>query len=374
MKNNVFGLIYTGEGNPKMRELAESRAVAAVPFGGRYRCVDFILSSLVHTGVTSVGIIAQKNYHSLMDHLGSGKEWDLDRKREGLFILPPFMTKESTGVFRGAVDALVSCMGYVRRAPEQYVLLSGSHTVFNTSFDDMIDQHIRTGADITIMYNETIGFDIEDQNKDLRLIMDESGRVTEMELDPYRPQSSCCSCEVYLMDKKLLEYLVEEAYSHGTYHFTRDILLRKVNSLKIYGWKYNGFVARLDSVKRYFEYSMQLLDPEIREELFSQKTPIYTKVKDEVPARYYSNARVVNSMVADGCEIDGYVENSILFRGVKVGKGAVVKNSILLQATKLGEGVQLDHIISDKNTRFNDGRVLTGYSGYPLVIKKNSMI
>ena len=144
MTSNAFGLIYTGETNPLLRDLALSRSVAAVPFGGRYRCIDFVLSDLVNSGVTSVGLIAQKNYHSLMDHLGAGKEWDLHRKREGLFVLPPFMTKENTGLYRGSIDAIRSCLGYVRRNPQQYVILTGSHTIFNMTFNDMIKRHVQT--------------------------------------------------------------------------------------------------------------------------------------------------------------------------------------------------------------------------------------
>ena len=248
MTSNAFGLIYTGENNPRLRDLTLSRAVAAVPFGGRYRCIDFILSDLVNTGVTCVGLIAQKNYHSLMDHLGAGKEWDLHRKREGLFILPPFMTKENTGLYRGTIDALRSCLGYVRRCTQQYVILTGSHTIFNTTFDGMFEQHVRSGADITVLYNEETRFDPEEQSDDLRLLLEADGRVSAMELNPYRPRSELRSCDVMIMDKLLLEYLVEEAYSRGEYDFIRDVLLKKCGTLKIFGCRYDGYVARLDSV------------------------------------------------------------------------------------------------------------------------------
>ncbi|MEZ4508100.1 MAG: sugar phosphate nucleotidyltransferase [Eubacteriales bacterium] len=178
MISNAFGLIYTGEINPMLRDLALSRSVAAVPFGGRYRCIDFILSDLVNSGVTSVGLIAQKNYHSLMDHLGAGKEWDLHRKREGLFMLPPFMTKENTGLYRGSVDAIRSCLGYVRRCPQEYVILSGSHTIFNMTFEEMIARHIETRANITMLYNEVDLTAGDEQNLDLRLMLDADERVT----------------------------------------------------------------------------------------------------------------------------------------------------------------------------------------------------
>ena len=374
MTSNAFGLIYTGETNPFLRDLALSRSVAAVPFGGRYRCIDFILSDLVNTGVTSVGLITQKNYHSLMDHLGAGKEWDLHRKREGLFMLPPFMTKENTGLYRGSVDAIRSCLGYVRRNPQQYVIFSGSHTIFNMTFNDMIAQHIETRANITMLYNVCQMAPSEEQNLDLRLLMDDTGRVTEMELNPFSPRSANRSCDVMIMDKLLLEYLVEEAYSHGDYDLTRDILLKKCQTLKIMGYRYDGYVARLDSVNDFFQHNMALLQPEVRNDLFNPKHPIYTKVKDEVSAKYGENAVVRNSMLADGCQIDGTVENSIVFRGVSVKKGTVVKNSILMQGVSIGENCVMDHVILDKSVTVREGRTLTGYDGFPIILKKGTTI
>ena len=374
MRSNAFGLILTGETNPLLRDLALSRSVAAVPFGGRYRCIDFILSDMVNTGLTSVGLIAQKNYHSLMDHLGAGKEWDLHRKREGLFMLPPFMTKENTGLYRGSVDAIRSCLGYVRRCPQQYVILTGSHTVFNMTFNDMIQRHVDTRANITILYNEVEPIVAEEQNDDLRLILDDSERVTEMELNPFTPRSTHRSCDVMIMDKLLLEYLVEEAYSRGDYDLTRDILLKKCATLKIMGYRYDGYVARMDSVNEYFRHNLALLQPEVRNDLFNPRHPIYTKIKDEVSAKYGENAVVKNSMLADGCQIEGTIENSIVFRGVSVKKGAVVKNSILMQGVSIGENCTLSHVILDKGVVIRDGRVLTGYDGFPIILKKGTTI
>ncbi len=374
MTSNAFGLIYTGETNPFLRDLALSRSVAALPYGGRYRCIDFILSDLVNSGVTSVGLITQKNYHSLMDHLGSGKEWDLHRKREGLFMLPPFMTKENTGLYRGSVDAIRSCLGYVRRCPQRYVIFTGSHTIFNMTFNDMLEKHIETRANITMLYNESEFAASEEQNIDLRLLMDENERVTEMELNPFSPRSAYRSCDVMIMDKLLLEYLVEEAYSHGDYDFTRDVLLKKCQTLKIMGYRYDGYVARLDSVNDFFRHNLALLQQEVRSDLFHPAHPIYTKVKDEVSAKYGETAAVKNSMLADGCQIDGTVENSIVFRGVSVKKGSVVKNSILMQAASIGENCVMDHVILDKGVVVRDGRTLNGYDGFPIILKKGTTI
>lgn len=374
MIDNAFGLIYTGEQSGRLKDLTLSRSVAAVPFGGRYRAIDFILSDMVNAGITSVGLITEKNYSSLMDHLGAGKEWDLHRKRDGLFLLPPFLTNENAGVFRGTVDAIRSVSDFIRRTPNEYVILAGSRAILNVDLVPMMEGHLSTGADITILYAEDGSLQPEEHSPDLRLILDETGRVTEMELDAYRPRSVNRSCDVMIMTKALLEYLLEEAYTHGEYDFHRDVLLKKCQTLMIMGHKYEGFVARLESVEGYFANSMALLNPDVRKDLFDPRHPIYTKVKDEVAARYSVSAVVKNSLVADGCVIEGDVENSILFRGVTVKPGAHIVNSIVMQGAEVGENVLLDHVILDKGVKILPGRTLQGYDSFPIVIRKNQTV
>lgn len=374
MTDKAFGLIYTGESNMQLRDLTYSRSIAAVPFAGRYRCIDFILSNLVNTGITNVGIITQKNYHSLMDHLESGKEWDLHRKRDGLFILPPFVTRDNTGIYRGTIDALRSVLGYIRRSAQRYVILTGSHTIYNTTFTEMIAQHIKTGADITIMYNEERSFDPEDQFDDLRLTLNEDGRVTDLQYNPYRPASNLQSCDTYVMEKTLLEYLIEEAAAHDQMDFTRDVLLKHVDSLKMYGWRYDGYVARFNSLPGFFRHNMAVLDRSVREDLFNRAHPVYTKVKDEAPARYGANASVRNSLVADGCVVAGTVENSVLFRGVHVGKDTFIKDSIVMQESSVGDHCEIQNSILDKKVIVRNESRLIAPIHYPIVIGKNTVI
>lgn len=374
MTDNAFGLIYTGEANLQLRDLTYSRSVAAVPFGGRYRCIDFILSNLVNTGISNVGIITQKNYHSLMDHLGSGKEWDLHRKRDGLFILPPFVTRDNTGIYNGTIDAIRSVLGYVRRSSQRFVVLTGSHTLYNTTYTDMIARHVKTGADITIMYNDVTAFDPNDQYDDLRLTLDEKERVYDLQIDPYRPLSPSQSCDAYVMEKTLLEYLIEEAAAHALTDFVRDVLVKNVSSLKLYGYRYDGYVARMNSLSSFFSHNMAVLERDVRADLFNPRHPIYTKVKDEAPATYGPDARVKNSLVADGCIIEGSIENCVLFRGVHVGEGSELKNCIIMQASDVREKCTLDHVVLDKGVTVRAGRKLAGYDSFPIIIRKGSTI
>ena len=275
MNNNAFGLIYTGEANAQLRELTFSRSVAAVPFGGRYRTIDFVLSDIVNSGISNVGLIAQRNYHSLMDHLGSGKEWDLHRKRDGLFILPPFVTKDNTGVYRGTVDAIRSVLGYVRRSSQRYVILTGSHTVYNTTFDAMLRRHIETGADVTIMYSDEKldEMDPNEQFDDLRLTMDETGRVTDLAFNPRNSDVPHIGCDAYIMEKTLLEYLIEDASAHGDSDFMQDVLIKNAQKFRFYGWKYDGYVARLNSLGQFYKHNMNLLKQRISSARSTRSTP-----------------------------------------------------------------------------------------------------
>ncbi|MDD6044045.1 MAG: glucose-1-phosphate adenylyltransferase subunit GlgD [Clostridia bacterium] len=374
MRNDVFGLIYTGESSMQLRDLTYSRSVAAVPFAGRYRCIDFVLSNLVNTGISNVGIVAQKNYHSLMDHLGSGKEWELHRKRDGLFILPPFVTRDNTGIYRGTIDAYHSVMGYIRRSTQKYIILVGSHTIYNTTYDDMIKQHIETGADITLMYNEVGLHHPDDQFNELRFALADDGRITDIQLNPNNPSTCYSFCDTTIMEKNTFEYLVEEAYSRGESEFIRDVLLKKVNDLAIYGWRYDGYIGCLSSISSYFDHNMNVLKKEVRDDLFNSNHPIYTKIKDEVPARYIGDAKVKNSLVADGCVIEGEVENCVLFRGTHVGKGSKLKNCVVLQACHIEGGCEMNYAILDKGCTIRSGRKLAGYDSFPIIIRKGSVI
>ena len=371
---NAFGLIYTGDASMQLRELTFSRSVAAVPFGGRYRTIDFMLSDLVNSGIYNVGIIAQKNYHSLMDHLESGKEWDLHRKRDGLFVLPPFVTHDNTGVYRGTVDAIRSCLGYVRRSSQKYVVLMGSHTIYNTTYNEMLKSHIESGADITIMYNRTPVVDRKEQFDDLRIKFDEDGRVSDLALNPAMTDTEFTSCDAFVMEKTTLEYLVEDAYAHAKYDFMNDVLVSNFKNLNIRGWEYKGYVARLNSTGEYYKHNMALLDKDVSQDLFSHEHPIYTKVKDEFPASYMGEGAAYDSFVADGCVIEGRVEHCVLFRGVHIAPGAVVRNSIIMQAATVGEGSTLDCVILDKGVKVGEYVKLSGHGNYPVILRKGTSV
>jgi glucose-1-phosphate adenylyltransferase len=371
---DTMGIIYTGDSNASLRELTLRRSVAALPFGARYRVIDFTLSNMINSGIINVGIITQNNYHSLMDHLDSGKQWDLDRKSGGLFILPPYVSPDNTGWYRGQVEAFHSNMSYIRKSPQNYVVISGSSMVCNLTYNEVMEFHKSNMADITVVYKEDKKAAKEELSKHTLLQTDEQNRIWDIEVKPSVPKSDKVSMEMYILEKKLFDYLIEECTARGQYDFIKDILIRNKDKLKILGYPYKGYLAKITSIKSYFRSNMELFDSENFHELFHRCGPIYTKVKDEVPAKYGDNSKAENSLVADGCIIDGQIENCIIFRGVMVAKGAVVKNSIIMQDTEIQENAVLENVILDKEVFVRKGKRLIGQESYPMVIKKKVII
>ncbi len=369
----AFGLIYTGESDMRLRDLTRSRAVAAVPVGGRYRIIDILLSNLVHSGARGVGVITQRNYHSLMDHLGSGKEWDLGRKRDGLYILAPFISRENKGSYSGLLEAVRSNIGFIRRTPQEYAIITGSNTVYNMNYSDALEKHVADGADITVLYSVSPEPGGED-DEFVHLGIDTSGRVYDVEINPVVPRFNNVSMDAYIISKQLLIRLIDLCVSRGQYDWNRDVLQRMRDELKIVGYRYDGYIRHITSVNAFYRLHMDLLDEGIRTQLLSGASPVFTKIKDEPPVRYMAGAAVSNALIADGCALSGAVKDSVLFRSVTVGKGASVRGSILMQDVKVEEGVVLENVIIDKNAVIRAGKRLIGQPNFPVVISKNAVV
>ena len=371
---DVMGIIYTGENDARLRELTIIRAIAALPVAGRFRVIDFLVSSMVNGGMKNIGVIMQKNYHSLMDHLGSGKEWDLHGKNNGLHILPPFLTRENVGLYPGVLDALRSNTDYINRSKQELVVLSNSNIIYNARFRDLIAFYESTGADVTLMYTKDPGMKRDEFGT--YIAVDEGGNVTDIEVEPTHPTYDNTFMQVCVMRREFLKELVDKAVAHGLHDLGKDLLLRLVQEkqAKVNAFEYQGVCWNIDSVQSYFKFNMDILNPETRKKLFVDELPVFTKVRDEMPAFYSPDSKVVNSLLADGCQIEGTVENSVLFRGVKVAPGARVKNSIIMQDGQVQEGAFIENCILDKQTVIKRGNRLIGPEAYPIVIAKNVVI
>jgi glucose-1-phosphate adenylyltransferase len=370
---DTMGLILN-ENNIHINGLTEKRSVAALPIAGRYRLIDFIMSNMVNSNIINVGVVTRNNYSSLMDHLGSGKEWDLNRKNGGLHILPPYIGRGINTMADGNIDMIGAVGGYIRKSNQKYVLLTEGTTICNMTFDNVLAFHEEKQADITIVYN------VEDESDDRALSsftilnIDEDGRVTDIEEKPRRPKTRNVCMGMFFMDKGLLQYMVDEATARGEHDFIKDILIKKNFKLNIYGYRFDGYVGRISSIKSYYGNNMRFLEEKVRMELFNPENPIYTKVKDQVPTRYGETAVTNNCLVADGCTIEGDVENSIIFRGVFIGKGAKVKNSIIMQDSVIQSSCELNHVVMDKEVTVREGRRLIGDANYPMIISKGAVV
>ena len=374
MDYSMLGIIYTGESDAQLKELTSLRSVAAVPVAGRYRMIDFSLSSMVSSGIRNVGVIMQRNYQSLMDHLGSGREWDLHGKRSGLVILPPFMTRDNVGVYTGYLDALKSNLQFLRRSKERYAVVTDTRILYTANFDEIVHAHAESGADITLLYSKDAG--IRRNGSGRYLDIAENGRVRNLETDPIIPHFPNTYMEAFVIRREMLIDLVDRAVARGQHHLVRELLMDglKDGSLRIGSYECPGKVWNIDSVQAYFDCNMDMLDSTVRKNLFYGDTAVMTKLRDEMPTRYLGEGKAVNSLVADGCVIEGTVENSILFRGVKVEKGAKIKDCIIMQDGIIMRKAELQNCILDKQTTMLDNTRLIGARNYPVVIAKDATV
>jgi len=371
---DVLGIMFPNSYDSLVPELVTERLMASIPFAGRYRVVDFLLSSMVNCGIDNVSLIVRNNYHSLMDHLGSGREWDLNRKNGGLNIVPPFAHK-SFKLYSGRVQALGSILGFLESQREKYVVLTDVNLATNFDFKALMNAHVANGADVTVAYTrEEIPrglADIRLESKDLYYTLDiaEDGRIQNINVNSKEKGVQNLSMNIYFISRELLIKQIRAAYVQGHDYFERDILVPQLKDLKVHGYLHEGYTARITSIQSFFDENMKMLEEDNLDALFSPN-PVYTKIRDDNPTRYIEGANVQNIMAADGCLIEGTVENSILFRGVKVGKGAVVKNCVLMQDTVVESGATLEYVIADKDVVITEGREIKGTETFPVFVEK----
>ncbi|MBM7573371.1 glucose-1-phosphate adenylyltransferase subunit GlgD [Aquibacillus albus] len=360
MKNNVLGIINVTQENHELHALTARRCHASLPYGGRYRIIDFILSSMVHSKIRNIAIFTPPNYRSLFDHLGSGKDWDLEYKQEGLFIFP----KNSTFDNRDDFSVLNQHIDYLEKSRQEYVLISFGSLVMNIDFQPVIKQHIQSGADVTVVYKEKEVHDVSFTD----ITMDDFQNITSFN----ETDSPYGSLDIFVMKKdKFIESIKTNA---NKYRSLLDVLKNCDLTCNIKGYEYDGYVQKINSIQDYYRYNMELLDPYFLNEWLLKPNEIYTKLKDEPPAKYSASSEVKNAIIANGCVVEGNVENSILFRGVHVKKGATVKNSIVMQKSQIGENAELDGAIIDKEVVIFPYEHIEGTPNNPKVVTKQKIV
>ena len=375
----VAGLIFSNIHNSSVPELTSVRTIASIPFGCRYRLIDFSLSAMVNSGITKVGVIAHNNYQSLMDHIGTGKDWDLARRSGGIRILPPYITSYNSAnggrLYTTRLEALMGVTHFVAKCNEDHIVLSDCDSVCTVDLKDVIRSHEKSGADMTILTRTVKKGDVLPSEDATVVECDVNGRVINLSACTSNNEDAEVSTNIIVANRTFLLDIINDAASHGYTRFYIEAVANRIEHARINAYHFDGVFLQIGSLVSYYQASMKLLGQDVRNELFnSPEKMIYTKLRNSAPTVYQSGSSVKNSLVADGCCIEGTVENSIIFRGVHVSRGAVVKNSILLQDTYVGADTSLNCVITDKNVVIRDGRNLSGHESMPFFLSKGSMI
>ncbi|WEG13832.1 glucose-1-phosphate adenylyltransferase subunit GlgD [Pullulanibacillus sp. KACC 23026] len=367
--DKVLGVINLVNESHYLKELTSHRCLSSVPFGGRYRLIDFTLSNFINADMTQVAIFPKERYRSLMDHLGSGKEWDLDRQTGGLYILPPLQATDS---IKGDLQQFHDHLEIFKRTCCREVIISPGIHVNKIDYNRVIRTHRENGADLTVIYK---AYDGQPVHKPMyhKCELDEQGNVKDIDLFTIPKLGDPVLLETYVIKKEILIGLIEECVGNEEYSFLKDVVKAHLQSLNVMGYPFLGKMFFIHSIESFLDCQLQLLDPELSHSLFYEDWDVLTKIKHEAPARFGDSSFVSNSLIANGCEIDGTVENSVLFRGVKVHPGAFVKNSIIMQKGEIEEGAYIENVIMDKQGRISSHRTLRGHHD-PILVKKSEVI
>ncbi len=374
MKTTTMGIIFANIYASSLGELTNKRTMASLPYGGRYRQIDFSLSNMTNSGIRHIGIITKHNYQSLMNHIGSGQEWDLNLEEGGLQYLTPFAQGHS-GSYRGKLEALNSAIDFFTYSNEEYVVLSDSAVLCAVDLREILEAHINSGAEITAVVKE--GIANGKKQLDMAVKVNKENQVTDIAVDYCAPEDYLASMGIFVMRRDYLIKEVTEAVAHNRYHFERDLVMYNFaeNGAKINIYKFQGVALFNESTAEFFRNSLKLLKPEVRHGLFNRSNrTIYTTVRNEVPSYYGEESEIDDCIVADGCNLEGKADHSVLFRGVKLGKGAQVRNCVIMQDCEIGEGAELECVVLDKQVVISPGKKLYGTMEHPLVLKRGETV
>ena len=368
---NVMGIVFTNDAS--MGELTNKRTMASLPFGGRYRQVDFALSNLSCAGVRHVGIISRHNYQSLMNHIGDGEEWGLELEEGGLEFLTPY-AQSATHTYRGKLESLSNAWDFLEYgADDELVVMIDSAILSNVDLTAVLNAHVASGKDVTVVTKA--GIANGEKVLDLALKL-ENGEVVDMVVDYAAGEDYVASMDIFVANKKWLMNQVKEMIARDKFHMDRDLVMggwqHGVVSVNVY--EFDGIAMFNESVEEYFYNSLSLIKKEVRKDIFSGNHPIYTKVRDRVPTYYGEDCEIENCLVADGCMLEGEVEDSVLFRQVTIGKGAEVENCILMNDAVVGEGAELKYVILDKDVTVTPGAKLIGTKKNPIIVKRGETV
>ncbi len=369
---NVMGIIFANDAN--MGGLSDKRTMGSIPFGGRYRQIDFHLSNMSHAGIRHIGIISRQNYQSLINHIGSGEEWGLELEEGGMEFLTPYAMSDSHN-YRGKLETIHNAMGFLNYgADDEYVIMADSAILCNIDLNDVLNAHIVSGKDITVVTKSGIANGAK--QLDLAIKLDENGEIGDMAVDYIAPAEYLASMDLFVLSKQLLKKLIKECIARNLFHMDRDLVLGswQAGKITVNVYQFPGLAMFNENVQEYFRNSLSLLDKDIRHDLFYYNHPVYTKVRDRVPSYYGENSAIDNCIVADGCMLEGSVRNSVLFRQVTVQEGCNIENCLIMNDTVVGENCELKYVILDKDVVVHPNTRLIGTASMPIIIKRGEIV
>ena len=369
---NVTGIIFANDGT--VSSLTEKRTMASLPFGGRYRQVDFALSNLACAGIHRVGIVTRHSYQSLMNHVGSGEEWGLEMEEGGLEYLTPYSSSKVSD-YRGKLESLSSAMTFLNYGnDDDLMVMIDSAILSNIDLTKVIRSHVESGKDITLVTKS--GIANGSKILDLAVKLDDKGQIQDMVVDYAAPAGYEASMDIFVLSKGWLVQQVKEHIAHNLYHMDRDLVmgLWQKNALSLNIYQFDGLAMFNESLEEYFQNSLSLTDKQVRDDLFGGNHPIYTKVRDRVPTYYGEESKIENCSVADGCMLGGSVKNSVLFRQVTVHPTAQIDSCVIMNDTVVHENCQLKYVILDKDVVVRPGTKLMGTPSNPVIIGRGEVV
>ena len=369
---NVLGIIFASDGN--IGSLTDKRTMGSLPFGSRYRQIDFHLSNMTAAGIRRVGIISRHNYQSLMNHIGSGEEWGLELEEGGLEFLTPY-AMSTTDIYRGKLDNLNFAMDFLEfGSDDDYVVMADSAIVYNIDLTRVLASHLASGKDVTVVTKAGIA---DGKKKlDLAVKLNEAGEIADMAVDYVAAPGYLASMDIFVLSRKFLLNKVQECIARNQFHMDRDLVMDgwQKGEITVNIYQFLGPALFNETVEEYFRNSLSLIHKDLRHDIFGFNHPVYTKVRDRVPSYYGESCELDNCMVADGCMLDGHVKNSVLFRQVCIREGADVENCLIMNDTIIGENATLKNVILDKDVVVRPGATLIGTASSPIIVKKGEIV
>ncbi len=371
---NVMGLVFANIYDSSLGQLTNKRTQASLPYGGRYRQIDFTLSNMSNAGIRHIDIVTQYNFQSLMNHVGSGEEWDLKLQDGGLEFITPYSMGQSE-TFRGKLEAIAAAgEAYLSRSKEEYIILADAAVICAINLDEVMDAHIASGKDVTVVVKD--GIANGKKQLDLAVRLDENGEITDMAVDYAAPEEYLASMGMFILRKDLLLRSAEKCVTRNRYRFEREFILRDWNDglLSVNAYEFHNVALFNESTEEYFRNNLAIIDKNVRHSLYRDGLTIYTKVRDQVPCYYGENSEIDDCIVADGCVLLGSAFNSVFFRSVKLSTGASVRNCVIMSKCEIGIGAQLEYCILDKDVKINAGVKLIGTMEHPVILNRGDVV